>query len=107
MTLDKALKKAEAAKALLDEIEDAVGGGVLKLDRTLRGTLATAVDETLVSDFVGGFGSRARKHPTTRDLLCPRAGRRSLFMMPCGNWHSCDARSVARLKKRKAANSAG
>jgi hypothetical protein len=46
MNLKEAQNKAEAAKALLDEIEDAVGNGELKLDRSIAEVLDVAVDET-------------------------------------------------------------
>ena len=44
--MEEAQNKAEAAKALLDEIEHAAFGGKLKLDRTVRETLDTAAEET-------------------------------------------------------------
>jgi hypothetical protein len=46
MTLKEAQNKAEAAKALLDEIYHAAFGGELKLDRNVREILDVAVDET-------------------------------------------------------------
>lgn len=51
MTLKEAQNKAEAAKALLDEIYHAAFGGELKLDRNVREILDVAVDEN--------FGTRA------------------------------------------------
>ena len=50
MTLKEAQNKAEAAKALLDEIYHAAFGGELKLDPSIEEVLDVAVDET--SEFV-------------------------------------------------------
>jgi hypothetical protein len=50
MTLEEAQNKAEAAKALVDEVYHAAFGGELKLDRSIEEVLDIAVDET--SEFV-------------------------------------------------------
>jgi hypothetical protein len=46
MTLEEARNKAEAARALVDEIYHAAFGGKLKLDWSVRETLDTAAEET-------------------------------------------------------------